>query len=219
MQARGIIERLPHIELDSVMAEDGVPLIEECDNLLCDVRTLAIWGATAFCLMLVSFCLCWNCFIHWKADVATDVPMFLQNIREQQAKYKQMNLKVCCGCCVECSHDPLVAVRKFQPDANGIYVAITCSLFLLLAKYVVSASAVLGRGVTGRNGCEKKGCMVQVAPAKPDYIIERKMKEESIRMEQKLARDEEKKDKELKMKIKQTEDKLQRRRVCSFFYW
>ena len=94
VQARGIIERLPHIELDSIMAEDGVPLIEECDNLLCDVRTLAIWGATAFCLMLVSFCLCWNCYIHWKADQETDVPMFLQNIREQQAKYKRMNLKV-----------------------------------------------------------------------------------------------------------------------------
>lgn len=94
MQARGIIERLPHIELDSLLAEDGVPLIEECNNLLCDTRTLAIWGATAFCLMLVSFCMCWNCYIHWKADRETDVPAFLQNIREQQAKYKRMNLKV-----------------------------------------------------------------------------------------------------------------------------
>ena len=95
LQARGIIERLPHIELDSILAEDGVPLIEECNNLMCDTRTLAIWGATAFCLMLVSFCLCWNCYIHWKADQETDVPVFLQNIREQQAKYKRMNLKVC----------------------------------------------------------------------------------------------------------------------------
>lgn len=95
MQARGIIDRLPHLELDSIMAEDGVPLIEECENLLCDSRTLAIWGATAFCITLVSMCLCWNCYIHWKADKATDVPAFLQNIREQQAKYKQMNLKAC----------------------------------------------------------------------------------------------------------------------------
>ena len=52
-----------------------------------------------------------------------------------------------------------------------------------------------------------------MAPAKPDYIIERKAKEERVRMEEKLARDEEKKDKQLKMKIKQTEEKLQRRRV------
>lgn len=94
MQARGIIERLPHLELDTIMAEDGVPLIEECDNLWCDARTLAIWSATMFCILLVCLCLFWNCYIHWKADIATDVPIFLQNIREQQAKYKQMNLKV-----------------------------------------------------------------------------------------------------------------------------
>jgi hypothetical protein len=94
MKARGIIDRLPHLELDSIMAEDGVPLIEECEELWCDIRTLAIWGATAFGLMLVSLCLCWNCYIHWRADNATDVPAFLQNIREQQAKYKQMHLKV-----------------------------------------------------------------------------------------------------------------------------
>lgn len=95
MQARGIIERLPHIELDSIMAEDGIPLIEECENLWCDTRTLSIWGATLVCIMLVCMCLCWNCYIHWIADIATEVPAFLANIREQQAKYKQMNLKVC----------------------------------------------------------------------------------------------------------------------------
>lgn len=54
---------------------------------------------------------------------------------------------------------------------------------------------------------------MQVAPAKPDYIVERKAKEERKKMEDKLAREEEKKDKELKQKIKQTEEKLQRRRV------
>ncbi|NJR41827.1 MAG: hypothetical protein HC767_03365 [Akkermansiaceae bacterium] len=55
--------------------------------------------------------------------------------------------------------------------------------------------------------------MLQVAPAKPDYMIERKAREERRKMEEKLAKEEEKKDKELKQKIKQTEEKLQRRRV------
>jgi hypothetical protein len=54
---------------------------------------------------------------------------------------------------------------------------------------------------------------LQVAPAKPDYMIERKAKEQQRKMEEKLAREEEKKDRELKQKIKQTEEKLQRRRV------
>ena len=43
---------------------------------------------------------------------------------------------------------------------------------------------------------------------------ERKIMEDKRRMEEKMAREEEKKDKELKAKIKQTEEKLQRRRVC-----
>ena len=93
-QARGIIERLPHIELDGQFADEGVPLINECDSLSCDTRTLSIWSVTALLLCIVSCCLCWNCFIHWRAERATDVPKFLQNIREQQAKYKQMNLRV-----------------------------------------------------------------------------------------------------------------------------
>lgn len=38
--------------------------------------------------------------------------------------------------------------------------------------------------------------------------------EDKRRMEERMAREEEKKDKELKAKIKQTEEKLQRRRVC-----
>jgi hypothetical protein len=94
VKARGIIDRLPHLELDTMMAAEGVPLIKECETLWCDVRTLAIWATTAFGLTLVGLCLCWNCYMHWKADRATDVPAFLQHIREQQAKYKQMHLKV-----------------------------------------------------------------------------------------------------------------------------
>lgn len=144
-QARGIIERLPHIELDSQFADEGVPLINECDSLSCDTRTLSIWGVTALLLCAVGFCLCWNCFIHWRADRATEVPKFLQNIREQQAKYKQMNLRV--------------------------------------------------------------------TPAKPDYMIARRAREAQKKVEEKLAKEEERKDRELKQKIKHYEDKLQRRRV------
>jgi hypothetical protein len=55
--------------------------------------------------------------------------------------------------------------------------------------------------------------MLQVIPAKPDYMIERRVLEEKRRMEEKLAREEEQKDKQLKRQIKETEEKLQRRRV------
>lgn len=109
------------------MAEEGIPLIEECNNLLCDTRTLAIWGATAFCLLLVSLCLCWNCYIHWKADRETDVPAFLQNIREQQAKYKRMNLKVLSFL----SHHVLYCAESFwQPTAQVFHDFIECSFRL-----------------------------------------------------------------------------------------
>jgi hypothetical protein len=55
--------------------------------------------------------------------------------------------------------------------------------------------------------------VVQVAPAKPDYVIERKVLEEKRRMKEKQAQEEEQKDKRLKKQIKETEEKLQRRRV------
>lgn len=75
-------------------AVQGIPLINECDSLSCDTRTLTIWGITGVMLLVVSFCLCWNVHIHRRADRATEVPKYLRNIRKQQAKYKEMNLRV-----------------------------------------------------------------------------------------------------------------------------
>ena len=67
-------------------AEDGVPLIQECNRLACETRTLVIWGITAVMLVLVGMCVSWNYFIHWRAGRATEVPKFLRNIRKQQAR-------------------------------------------------------------------------------------------------------------------------------------
>jgi hypothetical protein len=75
-------------------ALEGIPLINECDQLSCDTRTIVIWSITGILVTIVAMCLCWNCFIHWRADHATDVPHYLRNIRKQQAKYKEMNIKI-----------------------------------------------------------------------------------------------------------------------------
>jgi biopolymer transport protein ExbB/TolQ len=76
------------------LAVQGIPLIKECDELSCDTRTIVIWVITAIALCVVFFCLLWNVYIHWRASRATEVPAFLRSIRKQQAKYKEMKIKV-----------------------------------------------------------------------------------------------------------------------------
>ena len=75
-------------------AAQGIPLIEECDHLGCDTRTLIIWAITGLLLLIVAGCLLWNVLMHWQADRAKDVPKFLRSIRAQQAKFKELQLPV-----------------------------------------------------------------------------------------------------------------------------
>jgi hypothetical protein len=75
-------------------ALEGIPLVKECDSIRCDTRTIVIWSITAILIACVCFCLLWNVYIHWKANRTTEVPSYLRNIRKQQAKYKEMNIKV-----------------------------------------------------------------------------------------------------------------------------
>jgi hypothetical protein len=58
-------------------AVDGVPLIQECNRLACQTRTIVIWSITGVMLLVVCFCICWNNFIHWRAARATDVRSLL----------------------------------------------------------------------------------------------------------------------------------------------